>query len=217
MATQSEHASLAPLAAGGARIILGTSSRFRRRVFDELCEQTPGLKYEVQTADIDEKAIRRPHPADLVAVLAEAKADAILKKMAAAGSDTTTGLLVTCDQVVTYKGEIREKPESEAQLKGWVKEYSAAPVGTTSSVRVANLATGKVAAGVDVTEVHFDAIPEADVDAMIQEGDVLWCAGGLMLEHPRVTPHCTKLVGTMDSVMGLPKALLCKLLLEAAH
>lgn len=52
-----------------------------------------------RTADIDEKAIRSPVPKELVLSLAEAKATAILQKMRAAGEDTSSGFLLTCDQV----------------------------------------------------------------------------------------------------------------------
>jgi septum formation protein len=54
------------------------------------------------------------------------------------------------------------------------------------------------------------------VEALIEEGDVMWCAGGLMVEHPLVAPLVKKMVGPIDSVMGLPKDLLLRLLLEAS-
>ena len=51
---------------------------------------------------------------------------------------------------------------------------------------------------------------------MIAEGEVMWCAGGLMVEHPLVQPHVTKMVGGIDSVMGLSKETVVRLLCEAA-
>lgn len=47
-------------------------------------------------------------------------------------------------------------------------------------------------------------------------GDVMWCAGGLMIEHPLVTPYITHIDGSQDSVMGLGKDAVIKVLLEAA-
>lgn len=44
------------------------------------------------------------------------------------------------------------------------------------------------------------------------EGTVLQCAGGLMVEHPLVEPFIARIDGSMDSVMGLSKALVLKLL-----
>eukprot|EP00887_Chlorella_sp_A99_P003369 scaffold26.g3369.t1 len=66
-------------------------------------------------------------------------------------------------------------------------------------------------------QIHFGPIPSASVDALVAEGEVFWCAGGLMVEHPLVQPHVTRMVGTQDAVMGLGKALLMRLLGEAAE
>lgn len=57
------------------------------------------FKYSSITADIDEKAIRRDDPYELVLVLAHAKAMAIIDKLKASGSFRPSGFLVTCDQV----------------------------------------------------------------------------------------------------------------------
>jgi hypothetical protein len=49
------------------------------------------------------------------------------------------------------------------------------------------------------------------------EGDCMWCAGGLMVEHALVVPHIQRIDGTQDGVMGLAKALVVRLLVEAAE
>lgn len=64
-------------------------------------------------------------------------------------------------------------------------------------------------------QIHFQPILPGSVDALIAEGEVFWCAGGLMVEHALVQPHVTKLEGSLDGVMGLAKALLLSLLCEA--
>jgi predicted house-cleaning NTP pyrophosphatase (Maf/HAM1 superfamily) len=61
----------------------------------------------------------------------------------------------------------------------------------------------------------FDSIPESSVDALIEAGDVYYCAGGLMVEHPLVSPHVVRMDGTIDSVMGLCKATVERLLGQA--
>jgi len=199
-------------AAQGSQVILGTSSRFRRRVMDELTTE-----YSVRTADIDEKAIRHEDPSQLVMLLAHAKADAIVGKMRAAG-EPLEGLLLTCDQVVTFRGEIREKPEDEAECRRFIREYSESdqPVCTVSAVLATHLASGQRVGGVDVAEIHFGEIPPEAEDRVIADGEVLWCAGGLQAEHPAIQPCITRQVGTQDSIMGLPKSLVVRLVGEAA-
>lgn len=61
------------------RLILGSASRTRQAILKEM-----GYRFEVQTADIDEKAIRKSDAQELVMALAHAKASprtALLKKI----------------------------------------------------------------------------------------------------------------------------------------
>lgn len=55
-------------------------------------------------------------------------------------------------------------------------------------------------------------IPDDVVTKLCDEGTVMMCAGGLMVEHALVQPYITKIDGSIDSVMGLSKALVDKLL-----
>ncbi|TVU24776.1 hypothetical protein EJB05_27233 [Eragrostis curvula] len=82
---------------GALQLILGSSSVARKHILEEM-----GLEFEVMTADIDEKSIRRENPDELVMVLAEAKADAIMSRLNIADyqkeGDQPT-LLITSDIV----------------------------------------------------------------------------------------------------------------------
>ena len=40
------------------------------------------------------------------------------------------------------------------------------------------------------------------------------CAGGMMIEHPLVTPHVLRIEGTDDGIRGLAKVLVIQLLLD---
>jgi predicted house-cleaning NTP pyrophosphatase (Maf/HAM1 superfamily) len=100
-AASSTHARFARLLAAKPRIILGSASKSRRSIMDELAERH-GFAYEVLTADIDEKAVRRDTPEALVVALAHAKADAILERLRKGGDEGGSGgdaYLITCDQV----------------------------------------------------------------------------------------------------------------------
>lgn len=66
-------------------------------------------------------------------------------------------------------------------------------------------------------QIEFSAIPEPSIAALIEEGEVFWCAGALMVEHPLVAPHVVTIKGGMDAVMGLGKASTLKVLREAAE
>ncbi|KAG8499071.1 hypothetical protein CXB51_005482 [Gossypium anomalum] len=64
-------------------------------------------------------------------------------------------------------------------------------------------------------QIHFHEIPDKVIEKLIEEGNVLHVAGGLLIEHPLIKPYIKQVVGTIDSVMGLPKALTEKLIREA--
>ncbi|KAE8723685.1 Maf-like protein isoform 2 [Hibiscus syriacus] len=89
-------------------------------------------------------------------------------------------------EVVVYEGVVREKPANEKSTKGeW-----------------------------DRVEIYFHEIPDEIIEKLIEEGAVLHVAGALIIEHPLIMPYVKQVVGTTDSVMGLPKALTEKLIKE---
>ena len=62
-------------------------------------------------------------------------------------------------------------------------------------------------------EVSKEISKEA-MDFLINEGEVMWCAGGLMVEHEKVRPFVTKIDGSEDGVMGMDKEVCARLLRE---
>ncbi|CAN1126952.1 7-methyl-GTP pyrophosphatase [Linum perenne] len=76
-------------------LILGSASISRKTILAEM-----GYEFSVVTADIDEKAIRKEKPEELVMALAEAKAKAISQKLPMNDyvKDAEPTLLITSDQ-----------------------------------------------------------------------------------------------------------------------
>lgn len=176
-----------------------------------------GYHFEIMTADIDERGIRREKPEELVMALAEAKADAIISRIQITDyrNDAEPTLLITADQVVVNQGVIREKPSSKDEARLFIKGYSRAHASTVGSVLVTNLKTGTRRGAWDKAEIYFHDIPDEVIEDLIEEGAVLNVAGGLLVEHPLTSRFVEAVVGTIDSVMGLPKALVEKLIQEA--
>nr|XP_043636025.1 7-methyl-GTP pyrophosphatase isoform X3 [Erigeron canadensis] len=191
------------------KIILGSSSIARRKILSEM-----GYEFTLMSADIDEKAIRTEKPEELVMALAKAKADAIVSKLQTS-KDMTPSVLIAADTVVVYEGMIREKPESEEEARQFIKGYSGKHAATVSSVLVTNLKNGFTKGDFDKVEIHFHEIPDHVIDKLLEEGLVLKVAGALIIEHPLIVPYVKDVIGTTDSVMGLPKSLTEKLLNEA--
>ncbi|ONK60357.1 uncharacterized protein A4U43_C08F17420 [Asparagus officinalis] len=194
------------------KIILGSSSASRRRILSDM-----GFNFTIMSADIDEKEIRMEKPEELVMALAEAKADAIMGRLQMSDftkDEAEPTLLITADQVVVHGGMIREKPSGAEEARAFIKGYSGGHASTVGSILVTNLKTGVRKEGWDKAEIYFHKIPDEIIENLIKEGDVLYVAGGLMVEHPLTSPF-VEAVGTIDSVMGLPKALTERLTREA--
>ncbi|KAF5950895.1 hypothetical protein HYC85_012888, partial [Camellia sinensis] len=126
-------------------------------------------------------------------------------------------------EVVVYEGAIREKPSSKEEARQFIKGYSGGHAATVSSVLVMNLKTGFIKGEWDKVEIqftythyiYFHDILDQVIDNLIEEGFVLNVTGGLIIEHPLILPYVKQVVGTTDSVMGLPKALIERLIKEA--
>ncbi|KAK8624365.1 hypothetical protein V6N13_065711 [Hibiscus sabdariffa] len=194
------------------KIILGSSSMPRRKILAEM-----GYEFTLMSADIDEKAVRKEKPEELVMALAAAKAEAILQRLPVCDyvKEAEPTLLITSDQVVVYEGVIREKPANAEEAREFLKGYSGGHAATVGSVLVTNLKTGFRKGDWDRVEIHFNQIPDEVIEKLIEEGNVLRVAGGLLIENPSIKPYVKQVVGTIDSVMGLPKALTDKLIKEA--
>lgn len=215
-------------------LLLGSASFTRKLILSEM-----NIPYHKVVRPIDERGLgdrSRDEPRDLVLTLATAKMDHLLGEIRAGNCaddmpDATTNdadgdeegeeevgewVVLTGDQVVTHAGNILEKPESLEEARRFVAGYADSPCMTVGSVVLEHLSTGLRVSGVDTATIHF--MPTVDgglVDRLMEDGaPVLDCAGGLMIEHPLVREHVDRIDGTEDSVMGLSKDLVERLLNE---
>lgn len=183
------------------KIVLGSSSPWRKNILAEM-----GHEFETMSPDIDEKAVRRDDPSELVSVLAEAKSRALLPRL------KEPCILITSDQVVVSGGRILEKPADESEARDYIRRSGESPASTVTAVHVVNTATGRQAGGVDVVEIDLAPVPDDVAEAIIAKGEVYTCAGGLNISEPLLRPYLRGLRGDIDSVIGLPKKLTQRLI-----
>jgi septum formation protein len=186
------------------RIILGSQSPGRRELLAAM-----GYGFAVMPAHIDERAIRSEDPGALTLALAHAKADALLPKIHA------PALLITADQVVVWRGTIREKPAHAEEARAFLRGYAEGPAETVTAVVVTHTATGVRQQGVDVAKVWFRRIPEEVIAQVIARGEVFAHAGGFSITDPLLEASIERVDGTTDSVIGLPTALTRRLIRAA--
>lgn len=192
------------------------------------------IPFHILVRSIDEKAIgdrTTDAPHDLVLAVARAKMDRLIHALTnnecndelSTTNETGEYVILTGDQVITCNNTILEKPQDIKQAKEFVQMYANYAPSTVGSVILTHYPTGVTVEGTDRATIYFkksvgqiDSITHLDlVDRMLQEGaPILSCAGGLMIEHPLVREHVENIEGSEDSVMGLSKALVERLLGE---
>lgn len=178
------------------KIILGSASEGRKKVMQEL-----GLDFEVMPAGIDEKAIRRNTPEELVMAVAHAKADALVARI------SEPALLITSDQVILCDGELREKPRDEREAMEFLRSYAVHPAQAVGAVVVANTETGKRASGIQKSTIYFKPLPDDFIESFVKSGKALKYAGGFPVQDDAWTPYIERIEGGLDAAAGLSKAL----------
>ncbi|HEY4512146.1 MAG TPA: Maf family protein [Candidatus Paceibacterota bacterium] len=182
------------------KIILGSASEGRKKVMQEL-----GLDFEIVPADIDEKAIRRDTPEELVLAVANAKADALVARI------SEPALLITSDQVILCEGELREKPRDVAEARKFLQSYNSSPAHAVGAVTVTNSATGKRASGMQKSTIYFKPLPDDFTEDFIKSGKAFKYAGGFPVQDSTWTPYIERIEGGWDTAAGLSKELLADL------
>ena len=125
--------------------------------------------------------------------------------------------ILTHGQVSSCDGNIREKPESEAEARQFLESYrQGKPACFINGMVVHNTATGRRVSSINSSKAHWTEFPDQVIDALIKKGEVFTTAGGVVIEDESWKPFLKSLEGTVESVQGLPVQPL-RLLLERAQ
>lgn len=152
---------------------------------------------------------------DTACVLAQRKAGAVADRLAAepgAASDSAP-LVVGCDSVLSFAGEVRGKPSSTEQAVEWWRGYRGREGALVSGHAVIDLATGRRASGAAETVIRFGRPSDAEIDAVVATGEPLAVAGGFTLDG-YCAPFVDGIDGDHGTVLGLSLPLLRNLLAE---
>lgn len=74
--------------------------------------------------------------------------------------------------------------------------------------------SGMHSACVDETKIILSDIPNDVVEKLIEEGDIYDSSGGIMIEHELVKPFVLSVEGGFDTVLGLSKKSVKRVLIE---
>lgn len=163
------------------RLVLASASPARLGVL-----RAAGVEPVVRVSHVDEDAIVAAHagasPTDVVALLAEAKARAVLDGV---GRELHDAVVIGCDSMLHVGGELVGKPgTAEAAAARWQQLAGGAGELLTGHavLRLAGGTPGRVASGTQTTRIRFGSPPRAELDAYIASGEPLQVAGGFTLD-----------------------------------
>ena len=172
------------------------ASRSPRRI--QLMREA-GYDVQVAPADIDETPLPDEHPRDLVMRLARDKARAV-----AAQYGCREQTVLAADTVVALGDTILGKPMGATDAKRMLTNLSGNTHQVATGVCIAE--NGIVRSFVDVTDVTFYTLTDAEIDAYIATGEPMDKAGayGIQGIHGRMLVRSIN--GDFYNVMGLPIA-----------
>ncbi|WP_138732339.1 Maf family protein [Modestobacter excelsi] len=180
------------------RLVLASQSPARLQLMRQA-----GLDPDVVISGVDESTVRAPRVAELVALLAAAKATAV------AGQETDA-LVVAADSLLEFRGQAMGKPAdvAEARLR-WERMRGRSGVLHTGQA-VFDVRDGAVTqrdVGVASTVVHFDSPTAAELEAYLASGEPLAVAGAFTLDGLGA-PFVRRIEGDPSAVIGLSLPLL---------
>ncbi len=192
-------------------LLLASASPARRRLLEQA-----QIAHQVMVSGVDEDQIQHHDPAQLVQLLAEAKASAVKEKLEqSAGLDPSIKAVLGCDSVLAFEGEVFGKPDDAAEAisrwqrmrGGWAELHTGHCLVPTSLVRSSDGGALEMLRTCVTTRVLFSNLTDAEVKAYVASGEPLQCAGGFALEG-RGGCCVEKLDGCYSNVIGLSLPLL---------
>ncbi len=199
------------------RIILASQSPRRQQFFLEL-----GIRFQAESADIDEAPEPKETPQALVERLAVAKALTVGRRLAAAPlpedhpDHAIPILVIGADTVVAVDGDILGKPAGASEACAMLRRLRARAHHVHTALAAAYFVASelhRIKSLTNTSTVHMRPYNDSEIAAYIATGDPMDKAGAYAIQHLQFRP-ARSLSGCSAGVMGLPLADLLHLLAD---
>ncbi|MDB5894112.1 MAG: septum formation inhibitor Maf, partial [Rhodoferax sp.] len=185
------------------RLILGSTSRYRRELLERL-----RLPFDVVAPYVDETPLAGEAPDALACRLALAKANAV-------AAQDPEAVVIGSDQVADLDGEPLGKPGDHARAVAQLRRMRGQTVVFQTAVSVVCQATGFAETLLAPVRVVFRQLSDAEIEAYLLAERPYDCAGSAKSEGLGIT-----LLDAIDSddptaLIGLPLIRTCRLLRAA--
>lgn len=182
------------------RVILASASPARLTTL-----QAAGINPEVVVSGVDEDQITSTDAANLAAALAQ------LKCRAVAESVESDDLVIGCDSVLAFEGEILGKPVDAQEASGRWRRMR----GRSGVLHTGHCVRRGAAEFIDTasTTVHFADISDKEIEAYVATGEPLHVAGAFTIDGLGGA-FITGIEGDHHNVVGISLPLLRTLLAD---
>ena len=174
---------------GNRRIILASGSPRRKALLASM-----GYSFEIIVPNVDESV--EGHARDVVAVLADRKANAV-------ASGQTDGIVIASDTLVSYEGRALGKPTDPSDAKRMLKMLSGRTHEVFTGVAIVDAASGKSSSRVVRTGVCFRELSDSEIDAYIATGEPMDKAGAYAIQGG-AHGFVESFEGSYENVIGFP-------------
>lgn len=173
-----------------------------------------GIDPEVIVSGVDESGVPAAGPERLCQVLAQLKAEAVADRLGGdAGAAAGQPLVLGCDSVLAFEGEIFGKPaDADDAVKRWLRMRGRSGVLHTGHCLI-DLAAGRQVGAVASTVVHFAQLSEAEIAAYVGTGEPLHVAGAFTIDGLGGA-FVDRIEGDHGTVIGVSLPLLRRLLAQ---
>ncbi|MBW6433159.1 Maf family nucleotide pyrophosphatase [Actinoplanes hulinensis] len=186
------------------RLVLASASPARRALLTGA-----GIDAEVVVSGVDESVVEADDAYSTSLALARMKA----RTVAAALPADPGALVLGCDSVLAFEGEVLGKPADAAEAaERWLAMRGKSGVLHTGH-HLTGLVSGLQAEAVGMTTVHFADVSDAEIEAYVASGEPLHVAGAFTLDG-RGGAFVERIEGDPGNVIGLSLPLLRRLLAD---
>jgi septum formation protein len=180
------------------RLVLASASPARLALLRQA-----GLAPEVVVSEVDESTVTAPRVAELVALLAAAKATAVARR-------EEDALVVGADSLLEFRGKPLGKPADARDARDRWQRMSGHSGTLHTGQALFDVAGGEIVSrdvAVTSTVVHFAEVTPAEIEAYLATGEPLAVAGAFTLDGLGA-PFVRRVEGDPAAVVGLSLATL---------
>lgn len=188
------------------RIILASTSRYRREMFDRL-----KIPYEAASPPFDEELARENDPHMSAETMALSFAESKARSLIAAFPDA---LILGGDQVPVLDTEILTKPETVERAKAQLAKLSGRTHRLLTAVTLVDATTGESESLLDVHEMTMRTLDADEIAAYVDHDQPLDCAGSYRVESLGVALFSSMRGDDWTGIVGLPLTNVVTLLLR---